>query len=313
MYDNSYIIITPAFNEEIHIGLTIEGVLAQMVLPRQWIIIDDGSTDQTAEIIKCYAAQHSWIHYVYRPKKPGQSYYSSNVYAIQHGISQIHNSKLITQNSEKLCFDYLAILDADISLPSDYYQKILSRMATDPKLGIASGVYRDRLGENTFRKVLNDRRSTPKALMVFRKECYEAIGGFIPMKYGGEDTCACFTARMKGWKTWSFPNIVAIHNKPIGTGHAKSLLKIRFRQGIGEYFLATHPLFMLLKSLRRCIKEPPYGISGFIRMVGFMYAFFLCEPRQIPDELVRYVHTEQLHRVVKGNQIPSDFKADTSL
>ena len=304
---SDFFLITPAFNEATYIERAIQGVLAQTHKPLVWVIVDDGSTDHTADIVKRYAAQHPWIHYVYRSKDLEQTYYASNVHAIQHGLSLIKNLELKIKN-----YSYLAILDADISLPTDYYEKILTRMQADPKLGIASGVYVDNIDQGRMRKVLNDRRSTPKALMVFRKDCFEDIGGFIPMKYGGEDTVACFAARMKGWKVWSFPDIVAVHNKPVGTGHARGLLKIRFRQGVGEYFLATHPLFMLAKSARRCLKEPPYGISGLLRLSGFIYAHFIKDKRQLPNDLVRFIRKEQLARVVKGNKIPSDYEVARS-
>jgi glycosyltransferase involved in cell wall biosynthesis len=294
----SYVITTPAYNEAAYIGKTIDSVLSQTVKPLLWVIVDDGSTDQTADIAKRYAAEHPWIQYVCKSKDPSQSYYGSNVYAIKAGYEQVRN----------INYDFLAILDADISLPKDYYEQILNRMQSDEKLGIASGVYVDRVGDNKFRKVLNDRRSTPKALMVFKKQCYEDIGGFIPMKYGGEDTVACFAARMNGWKTWSFPDIFAVHNKPVGMGQAKSLLKIRFRQGISEYFLATHPLFFLLKSLRRCVKETPVFIGGLVRIAGFIYAYFMGQKRQISDELTGYIRAEQFGRVFKLNSIPTEYR-----
>lgn len=293
-----FVIVTPAYNEAAYIGKTIDSVLVQSIKPLLWVIVDDGSTDQTAEIIQNYADRHPWIKYVHRAKDPNQSYYCSNVYAIFEGLKQLHNVE----------YDFLAILDADISLPPDYYQQILTRMQSDEKLGIASGVYIDRIGENKFRKVLNDRRSTPKALMVFKKQCYKDIGGFIPMKYGGEDTVACFSARMTGWKVWSFPDVIAIHNKPVGTGHSKGLLKIRFRQGRGEYFLGTHPLFFLLKSFRRCIKESPFLIGGLVRISGFIYAYFMDEKRQISQDVVSFVRKEQLERIIKGNKIPSELQ-----
>jgi len=300
---NSYVIITPAYNEALYIGMAIESVIAQTVRPLLWVIVDDGSTDETARIVKSYVQQHEWIRYVYRQKNPGQTYYASNVYAIQEGLQHITGAQ----------HDYLAVFDADVVLPPDYYEQILKRMAQDCRLGIASGVYVDRMRDNTFRNVLSDRRSTPKALMVFRKVCFEQIGGFVPMKYGGEDTCACFMARMHGWKTWSFPDITAIHNKPVGMGHAKRLLKIRFRQGLGEYFLATHPLFLLGKSFRRCTKEHPVFIGGLARITGFIYAYFMGKKRQIPTDLVKYIRREQLYRVIKGNKIPDEFQVDMSL
>lgn len=289
----TYVIITPGFNEQKYIEETINSVLSQTIKPVRWIIVDDDSTDGMANIIKQYAQKYDWIKYLFRTKIPGHSYYGSSVYAIQEGLKHL----------DDIHYEYLAILDADISLPHDYYQQLLEYLEKDSRLGIASGVYVDRVEENKFRKVLNDRRSTPKALTVFRRECFMDIGGFIPMKYGGEDTVACFTARMKGWKTWSFPDLVAIHNKPVGTGHARNLLKIRFRHGIGEYFLASHPLFFIVKSLRRCVKEPPFLIGGLTRILGYIYAHFLKEKPQISQELSKYIRKDQISRILNCNRI----------
>ena len=267
-----------------------------------WVIVDDGSTDQTAVVVKRYTTLHPCIQYVYRPKQAEHSYYASNVYAIREGIQKI----------KSFDYEYLAILDADIELPSDYYEKIFNFFSQDARLGIASGHCMDRVGDR-LKKGLYDSRSLPKNIMVFRRQCYEDIGGFIPLRYSGEDTCACFMARMKGWNTWATTDIMVIHNKPIGTAFNKSKIKICFQQGIGEYFLATHPLFMLLKSIRRCVKEPPYLIGGLARMAGFIFAHFMGQKRQIPDELVEFIRKEQLSRVLKANKISAQFKVDTSL
>jgi biofilm PGA synthesis N-glycosyltransferase PgaC len=292
IHSKRFVIITPAFNEQRWIGQTIEKVLQMTCLPDLWLIVDDDSTDQTASVIQNYASHHPWIRYYHRQKVHGQSYYSSNVYAILEGYEQIRMES----------FDYLAILDGDISLPQTYYESLLAKFEADPELGIASGVYLDCVN-GKLRKILNDRRSTPKALMVFRRTCYEAIGGLVPMKYGGEDTCACFTARMKGWKTWSFPDLAAIHNKPVGTGHGKSMLQIRFRQGIGEYFMAMHPLFMILKSLRRCFLERPFLLGGLARMAGYCCGWLKREPLQIPQETVRFIRAEQRSRIFGLNRM----------
>lgn len=287
-----YIIITPAYNEAEYIEQTIESVISQTTLPDLWVIVDDGSMDNTAEIIQRYAKEYDWIRYLRREKVSGQTYYASNVYAVDEGI----------MNAKGFEYKYLAILDADISLPKDYYEQIFMRFMRDEKLGIASGIYLVRKGEK-LKTVLNDRRSSPKNIMVFRKECFEQIDGFVPMKYGGEDTCACFMARMRGWKSWSFPDLVVIHNKPVGTGHSRGLLKIRFRQGVGEYFIATHPLFMLAKSMRRCIKEHPFILGGIARIAGFLYGYCLREKRQIPDDVVRFIRREQIGRIFNFNRI----------
>lgn len=290
---DSYIIVTPVFNEQKYIAQTIKGVLAQSLLPQVWIIVDDDSTDQSAEIIQSYARRYPWIRYVHRNKEIGQTYYESNVRSILLGLQQAND----------MDYSYLAILDADMVLPNDYYEKIFKCFASDPKLGIASGVYVDNV-KGKHRKILNDRRSTPKSLMVFRRHCYTEVDGFIPMKYGCEDTCACFKARMKGWKTWSYPDLVAVHNKPIGTGHAKNILRIRFSQGLGDWGLAFPLLFMIFKSLRRGFKEYPFLLSGIARLMGYCYGHFLSEKRQIPEELVRYISKEQRKRLLMVNKIP---------
>jgi len=292
-----YIIITPAYNEADYISETIESVLAQTVLPSKWIIVDDGSTDGTAGIIKKYESRHNFIHYHQRGRQAEQSYYASNVFATMAGYELVRN----------LNYDFLAVLDADISLPMDYYEQIFDRFSQDKKLGVASGVYQD-LVNGQLRKILNDRRSNPKAIQVFRKECFEQIGGYLPLKYGGEDTCSCVMARMNGWKSWSFPELCVVHNKPMGTGHAGNMLKIRFRHGLNEYGLATHPLFMLVKSLRRCIKERPFISGGLARIAGFFYGYCLREKRQIPDEMVRFIRQEQMRRLFDFNRIPKEHR-----
>ncbi len=294
-----YILITPAYNEAEYIQQTIKGVLAQSILPHKWIIVDDGSTDNTATIILQYAKNYKWIQYVYRTRETRQSYYASNVYAIMTGFKQVKTIK----------FDYLAILDADISLPKDYYEKIFERFNMDGKLGIASGVYKDQVN-GKLRKILNDRRSTPKAIQVFRKECFEQIGGYLPLKYGGEDTCSCVLARMNGWKSWSFPELCVVHNKPVGMGHVDGMLKARFRQGLNEYGMATHPLFMLAKSLRRCIKEHPIISGGLARIAGFLYGYCLREKRQITDDMIRFIRKEQMRRLFNLNHIPKENKVN---
>lgn len=295
-----YEIVTPAYNEAEYIERTINSVMAQTILPERWIIVDDGSTDATGEIVRRYASMYDQIEYQRREKIDGQTYYGSNVYAIMEGYSAIKEDE----------FEFLAVLDADITLPADYYEQILDQFTLDEKLGVASGVYMDMV-DGKFRKILNDRRSTPKAIQVFRIECFEEIGGYLPMKYGGEDTCSCVMARMNGWKSWSFPEMTVVHNKPIGTGHAGNMLKVRFRIGLGEYFLAEHPLFMLVKSLRRCVKEKPYIVGGLARIAGYLYGYYKGEKRQISDGVVSFIRQEQVARLYNFNRITKKEKTST--
>ena len=295
MNNPDYIIVTPAYNEERYIGATIDSVLVQTIVPKLWIIVDDGSSDATAAIIRDKTAHLPWVRYIYRPKRPGQTYYASNVHAIEEGLL----------TAKDLSYRFLAILDADISLPADYYARIFGLFRKDPRLGIASGIYLTRTA-NGLESSFHDRRSCPKNIMVFNPQCFREIGGFLPLKYGGEDTCACFMARMRGWKVRSFPEIEVAHNKPPGTGHASSSVKISFKQGIEEYFLATHPVFMLLKSARRCVQERPFIRSGAARLYGYVYAHFMGEKRQIERDLVRFIQREQVSRIFGLNRVSEE-------
>jgi len=282
-----YILITPAYNEECFIEDTIKSVIVQSILPQRWIIVDDGSTDNTAEIVKGYARSYEFIEYHYRERVSGQSYYGSNVYAILEGYESLKG----------LEYGFLAILDADMELSNNYYEEIFKCFKRNPRLGIGTGVYLEEVNGVFKRKVI-DRRSTPKAFQVFRRECYEQIGGYIPFKNGGEDSCTEVMARMRGWWTWSFPHIEAIHNRPGGMGEGKKLLHARFKMGITEYSLAVHPVFMLFKCLRRCFVEKPYLLSGFARFSGFVYGYIRGEARQIPSDVQRYLRKEQMKRLL---------------
>ena len=286
-------IITPAFNEEAYLEKTISSVLEQSAKPLVWVIVDDGSTDQTPNIIKRYEDQYDFIKFLQRERVNGQAYYASNVYAIRKGHEYLE--------STGLGYDYLAILDADIELPKEYYETILALFQKNPELGIASGHCLDRCGED-LKAGLYDWRAVPKGIMVLRKQCYEDIDGFVPLKHSGEDTCACCLARMKGWKTWATTNVMAIHYRPLGATVSKNRMQFRFQQGISEYYMGSHPLFMLIKSGRRAFKEAPFLVGGVARLFGFVYAYFQAQDRQIPSELISFIRKEQMQRVLSGNK-----------
>lgn len=286
MNSRRYVLITPAYNEGRFIGKTIEGVLAQTQRPIRWVIVDDGSTDDTGEIIRRYAQQAEFIDGCQRRRDANETYYGNNVYAILQGYARVKD----------LDFDYLGILDADMILGPRYYEEIFRRFEMNPELGIAAGTFVEEIGGCRVEAFI-DRRSTPKALQVFRRACYEQIGGYVPCPQGGEDTYTEIMARMHGWQTWSFPEIQAVHQKPVGMGDGKSILRGKFRQGVTDYCLGTHPVFMLAKCLRRCLRERPHGSAGLARLAGFVCGYLTRERRQIVDEARRYVRKEQMNRL----------------
>lgn len=284
----NYVLITPVHNEDKFIEKTIKSVVCQSVLPMRWLIVDDGSGDRTGEIIERCGARHDFIELYRLGRGDIKSYYSRRTEVFLAGYQKIRHME----------YDYIAALDADLLLPNNYYEGILQEFDNDPKLGIASGVYLD-LINGCPRKVVRSDISTSGGLQVFRRECYEQIGGYVPLKYGGDDSLAEYTARMKGWHTRSFPAYQAIHCRPVGTRGGASLIKARFRQGVTDYYLGTHPVFMFVKSLRRALMEKPYIISGTARMAGFIVGCFSKDKINIPNEIIKYIRREQLSRLQK--------------
>ncbi len=282
-----YVLITPVYNEAAFIELVGESVISQTILPKKWVVVDDGSTDGTEKIIRKCELQHDFImcHRVQRPNT--ESRYARRAQAFLVGYEQI----------KTLGFNFIGGLDADISLEPTYYECILEEFDKNPQLGIASGVYVDKIG-NRLQRVPIDMNHTPGAIQMFRRECYEAIGGYIPQKYGGDDSCAEIMARMNGWQTRSFPQYEVVHHRPVGTADGKSVLRAKFEQGLTEYGVATHPVFMLAKSFRRAFLEKPYFAASLVRLAGFVYGYWLREERKIPPEAIRFVRREQIRRLV---------------
>jgi len=280
-----YVLITPVHNEEQFIGQAIESVIAQTVLPKQWLIVDDGSTDSTGEIVKSYESRYDFIKYCRLQRSNVKSYYSHRTEVFLSGYERVR----------RVQHDFVASLDGDLTLPQDYYEGILKEFENNPKLGIASGVYVDDV-RGRYTKVIRSDNSTAGGLQVLRRECYEQIGGYRPLRYGGDDSLAEYTARMKGWQTRSFPAYVAVHHRPVGTRGGVSIIRARFHQGMTDYYLGTAIVFMLAKSVRRCFVEKPLVLSGLARISGFLFSSIGCK-REISDDIVRYIRQEQMSRL----------------
>ncbi|MFX0199832.1 MAG: glycosyltransferase, partial [Candidatus Hodarchaeota archaeon] len=178
MQKNSYVLITPARNEQDYIQKTIESVVSQTILPEKWVIVSDGSTDHTDEIVSHYAAKHDFIQFI-RVSEHIQRNFWSKVHAFNAGYEQIKNTE----------YKFLGNLDADVSFNSNYYENVLLRFQTNPKLGIAGGIILELLNGQYVNQKLS-LNSVAGAIQLFRRECYQDIGGYIPLTYGGVDSAA---------------------------------------------------------------------------------------------------------------------------
>ncbi len=282
----NYVLVTPVYNEEAIIGKVIESVIAQTVRPKAWFIVNDGSTDSSPEIIHRYESAHAFIQCLSLRREDIETYYSRRVYVVLEGIKK----------AREVGYDYIGVLDGDITLEPDYYESILKKFDEDPKLGIATGISLFPIQGKMVCPPM-DSLHTPGSIQMFRKDCYDQIGGYTPLKYGGDDTLCEITARMHGWKTRNFPELVSYQHRQVGTGDGRGILKARFRQGLTDYNVASHPIFMISKTLRRMFVESPFVIGSLTRFAGYLYGFCIREKCTIPTDVRRYIRKEQLQRV----------------
>ena len=275
-------LVTPARDEADHIEHTIRSVTAQTVLPRQWIIVSDGSQDQTDEIVEHYAQCHDFIKLV-RLNNNRQRDFASKVYAQQEGLRHINGAH----------YDYFGFLDADVSFEPDSFEQIFSQFRKTPELGIAGGTVYE--GENgQFYKIAGNReRSVGGQFQIFRRECLQQVD-LVPLRYGGEDTVVENCAAMKGWLIRSFPKLQIYHHKCPSTFGQK--LRTAFIYGERDYACRTHPLYVLAKYARRVLHKP-YFLSSLARLAGYLRAFICRYPQDVPDDIARYMRQEQLQRL----------------
>jgi glycosyltransferase involved in cell wall biosynthesis len=295
---DSYALITATWNEEKYIRHTIDAVLNQTILPSAWVIVSDGSTDGTDEIVKEAALRHDFIVYVRKERNQAQLGFASKVFAIRKGL----------QHLEGVDYSFLGHLDSDVSFAPQYYESVLSRFAENPKLGLAGGFIHELTGTGFRSRPSNSLRSAAGAIQLFRRKCYEEIGGLVPLSIGGEDWHAEIKARMKGWEVAAFPELKVLHHKQ--SIAARGILRENSRQGLLDYSFGTHPFFEIVKCVRR-MKEKPFVLGALVRMSRFLWAYCRLEKRPVSDELVTYLRREQLGRLYAACFRHDDGQSDT--
>ena len=278
-----YVIVTPARDEDAYIENTINAVIQQTILPLKWFIISDGSTDNTDVIVKKYADDSDFIEFI-RLDSGKKRDFGSKVKAIQVGYEKLQH----------LDYDFFGNLDADISFGAYYYEQILNQFNQNPKLGIAGGMIID-VGEDENRKILGSLNSVGCAVQMFRRQCYDTIGGYLPLKIGGEDSVAEAMARMHGWEVWTFPEIKVQHHRRMGT-EGGSIYKARFLSGIEAYVIGYHPIFQVVKCLYR-IQEQPKFIGSVLRFGGYCWSWCRRLEREVSEDFIKYLRTEQMQRL----------------
>ncbi|MDR2018016.1 MAG: glycosyltransferase family 2 protein [Syntrophobacterales bacterium] len=292
-----YVLITPARNEESSIEKTIKSVVSQTILPEKWIIVSDGSTDRTDEIVGKYAQTTTWMELIRMPEHTDRQF-AAKVHCFNAGYAKITETEIE--------YDIIGNLDADISFEGNYFNFLLAKFAGDPALGVAGTPFVEDGKHYDYR--FTNIEHVSGACQLFRRECFEEIGGYIPIKGGGIDWVAVTTARMKGWKTRTFTDMTCLHHRKIGTGDSGTL-KVQFKYGQKNYCLGGHPLWHLFRSIFQ-MKNKPYVIGGILLLWGYVWAFVSRAKRPISAELMQFYRAEQTRRLHEIFRRAFEFKRD---
>ena len=282
----TYVLITPARNEEAYIEQTIKSVVGQTIRPAKWVIVSDGSTDRTDEIVKRYLPAHDWIELLRMPERK-ERHFAGKVHAFDAGLLRARH----------LPYDIIGNLDADVSFESDYVEYLLGKFAQYPRLGVA--------GTNQCQVSWEDRprddyrftsvEEVPGPFQLFRRECFESIGGYKPSKHGGVDLLAILSARMHGWQTRVYPGKLLIHHRQQGSAKTHPFL-VEFSNGRKDYMFGGHPVWEICRAAYRLTRKP-YVIGGCLILLGYFSALCTRAQRLFPEDIIRFRRKEQMNRL----------------
>ncbi|NEP17867.1 MAG: glycosyltransferase family 2 protein [Leptolyngbya sp. SIO4C1] len=290
MSTRRYILISPCRNEAAYIQTTIDAIAKQSVLPAKWIIVDDGSTDETPKIIAAAASQYPFIEIIRRDNRGERSVGPGVIEAFYAGYSTIDPSD----------YDYVCKLDVDLDIPATYFEQLMQRMETNPRLGTCSGKPYF-LGKDG--KLVSERcgdETSVGMIKFYRTACFEQIGGFVrQVMWDGID---CHRCRMKGWIacSWDDPDLRFTHLRPMGSSH-KSISTGRLRHGSGQYFMGTGPLYMLASAVYRMM-APPLVVGGVMMLAGYLKSMLTRQTRYDDLEFRQFLRRYQWQCLIKGKR-----------
>jgi len=280
----TYVLITPARNEAKFIEFTLQSMVGQIFRPLKWVIVSDGSTDGTDDLVRKYSANNPWIELLRMPER-AERHFAGKVHAFNAGYAR----------ATELNPDVIGNLDADVSIESDHFQYLLSNFGENPELCVGGSPFRERSQQYDYR--FSNIENVWGGCQLFRRECYEAIGGYTPVQGGGVDHIAVVSARMKGWKTRTFPDKVCIHHRTMNTAE-QGALKAKFKLAAKDYAFGNHPGWELFRTFYQTTK-PPVVLGGLALGAGYFWSMFRGKERSVSPELVAFTRREQMQRLKK--------------
>jgi glycosyltransferase involved in cell wall biosynthesis len=280
----NYVLITPARDEERFITKTLDSIVAQTLLPERWIIVDDGSTDNTSEIVENYAKRYPWIELVRRPERLDRNF-AGKAYSATGGLQRL----------QSLQFEVMGNIDADVSFEPDYMDFLMEKFSEDPRLGVAGTPFTQQGGYDSTKTSFEGENHVAGPCQLFRYRCFQEIGGYIPNRAGGIDWIAVMTARMIGWKTRSFAEKRFHHHRTLGTA-GRGTVAATFSYGKKDYYLGGSPVWQLFSVAYRMTKRPVL-IDGLVLLSGYCWAAIRRTKRPVSQELMRFHRREQMKKL----------------
>jgi poly-beta-1,6-N-acetyl-D-glucosamine synthase len=284
-----YVIITPVRDEVEYIEKTISSVRQQALLPAEWIIVDDGSTDGTSELLDKCTSQIEWIKILHRKNRGFRAAGGGVVESFYDGYSAIKIAS----------WDFIVKLDGDLSFDPEYFEKCLTYFEADPKLGVAGGtvcVFKD--GKLRVESAGDPPFHVRGATKIYRRACWEKINPLV--KAPGWDTIDEVKANLHGWSTKTFSDLKLLQHKP--TGRADGNWRNWFKNGRANYITGYHPIFMLAKCLKRALHKPLFVGSAAL-WAGFCSGYLKGVPQVEDDAAIKYLRRQQVRRLLSRNSI----------
>jgi poly-beta-1,6-N-acetyl-D-glucosamine synthase len=280
----SYVLVTPSRNEEAFIEKTLESIVHQTVQPLKWVIVNDGSTDSTGIIAERYAAKYDWIEVVNRPVRQERNF-AAKVHAFNAGREHLKG----------IDYEIIGNVDSDVLLDPDHFEFLLNKFKNDPRLGVAGTVFTEEGGYSSATDSFEGQNHVSGQCQVFRRECFDEIGGYFANKAGGIDWIAVTTARMMGWTTRSYREKSFHHYRHMGTAE-RSQFAATFSYGEKDYYLGGHPVWELFRCAYRMTKRP-FFVEGFALGLGYSSAMLRREKRPISKQLMAFHRKEQMTKL----------------
>lgn len=281
-----HVAIIPACNEASYIHRSLKTLLQQTVPPDRIIVVDDGSTDATPDIVHQLAVEHPSIRLLPGPGDKTRGYRVVDVFNV--GYNYICD----------LPFEFISKLDADILFPPHYYERLFCVFDADPSIAVAGGALYERI-HGRLTRLRTPRDHVLGAVKTYRREVFDGMGGFVPVL--GWDIVDLVKVRTLGYRSQVVDDLSVTHLRRHGA--ATGILRGNVRMGRAAYIIGSHPLFAMARSIYRML-EPPYILGGAALGLGYIDAWLNATERLDDPELVSAVRSEQLYRLVHWNRTP---------